>query len=126
MRVAIYLDGLFSGVADDVAVVAPLEVIFQLRLRLRIDGVVEIICQFLQKIAAGHLVPSPLFRDLKYLLSLSRNCRRARKRRDLTAGILRSSASAVSSVERPSTSRNTNTVLKPAGRPWMVFPRMSF
>jgi len=42
--VSVDLDGLFGGVADDVAVVAPLEVILQLRLCLGIDGVVEIIC----------------------------------------------------------------------------------
>ena len=44
MRVAVDLDGLLGGVADDVAVVAPLEVILQLRLRLGVDGIVEIIC----------------------------------------------------------------------------------
>jgi hypothetical protein len=44
MRVAIDFDSLLGGVADDIAVVAPLEVILQLRLRLGIDGVVEIIC----------------------------------------------------------------------------------
>src|SRR4051812_10679227 len=63
MRVSIDLDGFLGGVTDDVTVVAPLEVILQLRLRLGIDGIVEIICEFFQKIAAGHLVPSPLFRD---------------------------------------------------------------
>ena len=44
MRVAVDFDGFFCGVADDVAVVAPLEMILQLRLRLGVDGVVEIIC----------------------------------------------------------------------------------
>ena len=44
MGVAVDFDGLLGGVADDVAVVAPLEVILQLRLRFLVDGVVEIIC----------------------------------------------------------------------------------
>jgi hypothetical protein len=42
--ITVDFDGLLGGVADDIAVVAPLEVILQLRLRLGIDGIVEIIC----------------------------------------------------------------------------------
>ena len=53
----------------------------------------------------------------KYRLRRSRSCRRARNNLDLTAGTLKPSASAVSSVERFSTSRRVKTVRKPGGRP---------
>src|SRR5271157_4325158 len=72
-------------------------------------------------------IPAVKSRLLRARLQLrERNCSRARSKRDLTAGILKSKASAVSSVERPSTSRNTNTVRKLGGNPCIVLPRISF
>src|SRR5208283_3585492 len=123
--IAINLDGHLGGVADDVAVVAPLEMIFQFRPGLSIHRAVEVIGELFQEIRAGHFLPSPPVRFLKYLLKRSRSCSRARSNRDLTAGILKSKASAVSSVERPSTSRKTNTVRKLGGNPCIVLPRIS-
>src|SRR4051812_32952844 len=73
-----------------------------------------------------YLSPSLFFLVfLKCLLNRSRNCNRARNNLDFTAGTLRPSASAVSSVLKPSTSRRTKTVRKPEGSPWMVFSRIS-
>src|SRR5581483_9181990 len=115
--IAVNLDGFLGGIADDVAVMAPVEVIFQFRSHSFVEGVIQVICQLFQKIRASHCWPSPACRFLKYRFNRSRNCKRARNNRDLTAGILRSNACAVSSVESPSTSRNTNTVRKLGGRP---------
>src|SRR5208283_2432789 len=126
VRIAVNLDGHLGGIAHHVAVVAPLEMVFQFRLGLSVHRPVEVVGQLFQKVRAGHFLPSPPIRFLKYLLNRSRSCSRARSNRDLTAGILKSKASAVSSVERPSTSRNTNTVRKLGGNPWIVFPRISF
>src|SRR5271165_2268399 len=126
LGVAVNLYGHLGGIADDIAVVAPLEMVFQFRLGLSVHRAVEVIGQLFQKIRAGHFLPSPPVRFLKYLLKRSRSCSRARNKRDLTAGILKSKASAVSSVERPSTSRNTNTVRKLGGNPCIVLPRISF
>src|ERR1039458_930389 len=117
MRVAINFDGHLGGVADDIAVMAPLEVVFQLRPCLGVHRVVQVIGELFQKVRASHFLPSPPVRFLKYLFKRSRNCSRARSRRDLTAGTLKSKASAVSSVERPSTSRKTKTVRKLGGNP---------
>src|SRR5208282_2006684 len=125
LGVAVDLDGLLGGVADDVAVVAPGEMIFQFRLCAGVDGGVQVVGQFFKEIRARHFLPSPPLGFLKYLFSRSRNCKRARSSLDFTAGILRSKASAVSSVERPSTSRSTNTVRKLAGSPCTVLRRMS-
>src|ERR1035437_3792576 len=117
MRVAIDLDGHFCGVADDVAVVAPVQVLFELRFGRSVDAVVQVIGKLFQKFRALHGCPSPPRCFLKYFVKRSRNCNRARNNLDLTAGILKPSASAVSSVESPSTSRSTNTVRKLGGRP---------
>src|SRR5271165_1956029 len=126
LGVAVNLDGHLGRIADNIAVVAPLEMVLQFRLGLSVHRAVEVIGQLLQKIRACHFLPSPPVRFLKYLLKRSRSCSRARSNRDLTAGILKSKASAVSSVERPSTSRNTNTVRKLGGNPCIVLPRISF
>src|SRR5579862_9784459 len=123
--VPVDLDGHLGCIADDIAVVAPLQVIFQLRPGLGVHRVVQVIGELFQKIRASHCLPYPPLRFLKYLFKRSRNCNRARSNRDFTAGILKSKASAVSSVESPSTSRKTNTVRKLGGRPWMVLPRIS-
>src|ERR1700675_2164333 len=126
LGIAINLDGLLGGVADHIAVVAPGQMILEFGLGPVIEDAVQIICQLLQEFRAFHFWPSPLSRFLKYRLRRSRNCRRARNNLDFTAGMLRPKASAVSSVERPSTSLRTNTVRKLGGKPWMVRVRMSF
>src|SRR4029077_9230645 len=103
-----------------------------------VDDSVQIVSQFVEKLRALHRLSSPLWISSalgfgapfylprrKYLFSPSLNCNRARNNLDFTAGMLNSSASAVSSVESPSTSRNTNTVRNVAGSPWMVRSKMS-
>src|SRR5215470_13493913 len=100
--------------------------IFQFSLGAVVYDAVEVIGKLMQKLRAFHLGPSPLSRFWKYRLSRSRSCRRARNNRDLTAGMLRTNASAVSSVERPSTSLKTNTVRKLGGSPWIVRVKISF
>src|SRR5689334_5801957 len=111
--VAVDLNRLLGRVQDDFAVVAPMKVLFQFDARAGADGFVKIIGQLDQEFVALHGWPSPLRLDLKYFARRSRNCKRARSSLDFTAGMLSPSISAVSSVERPSTSRNTNTVLNP-------------
>src|SRR6266576_1024466 len=134
LGVAIDFDGFFGSVANHKAVVAPRQMVFEFSLGTVVYDAVEIIGQLLQKLRAFHCVPSPLScfwapfppsRLWKYRLNRSRSCSRARNNRDFTAGMLKSSASAVSSVERPSTSLNTNTVRKPGGSPWIVRLKIS-
>src|SRR5580693_4962712 len=125
LGVAIDLDGLFRGVTNYIAVVAPGKVILQLDFRRFVENAVQIIGQLVQKFRAFHWSPSPLSRFWKNLPNRSRNCRRARNNRDFTAGTLNSRAAAVSSVESPSTSLSTNTVRKPGGRPWIVLLKIS-
>src|SRR5215467_7654429 len=115
--IAVDLDGLLRGIHDHFAVMAPVKMLFQFYPDLSIRGAVQVVGQLFQKIIAFHGWPFPSFFDLKYFARRSRSCKRARKSRDFTAGILRSSISAVSSVESPSTSRRTKTVLKPGGKP---------
>src|SRR6516162_7394408 len=100
--------------------------VFQLSFGLGVHRPVEVVSQLLKEFRAGHCLPSPPTRFLKYLLKRSRSCNRARSNRDFTAGMLRSKESAVSSVERLSTSRNTKTVRQPGGSPWIVLLNMSF
>src|ERR1043165_2925006 len=134
LGVAVNLDGFLCGVADHVAVVAPSQVLFEFRLGGGINDTIEVIGQLVQKLRALHWRPSPLLglfdpfdfpRLWKNLFSRSRNCNLARSNLDFTAGTLKSSASAVSSVERPSTSRSTKTVRKLAGSPWIVRSKIS-
>src|SRR5258708_21467392 len=115
--VAVDLNRFLGRVQNDFAVVAPMKVLFQFHAHAGADGFVKIIGQLDQEFFALHGWPSPLRLDLKYFARRSRNCKRARNSLDFTAGMLNPSISAVSSVERPSTSRNTNTVLNPGGRP---------
>jgi hypothetical protein len=42
-RVAVNFDGALGGIANDVAVMAPLQVFLKLRLGVRVHGVVEVI-----------------------------------------------------------------------------------
>src|SRR6266481_5109306 len=96
---------------------APLEMLFQFNTNAGTDAAIQVICQLCQEFTAFHRGLSPLRLDLKYFVRRSRNCRRARKSLDFTAGTLKPSISAVSSVDRPSTSRRTNTVRNPGGSP---------
>src|SRR5437868_1181509 len=75
--VAVDLDGALGGVTDDVTIVAPLQMLFELRLGTGINDPVEIIGQLFEKVRAFHCWPSPL-RRLKYLVNRSRSCNRAR------------------------------------------------
>src|SRR5256885_5889641 len=102
MGIAIDFDCHFGGAQNHFAVVAPIEVIFEFGLGAGIDDAVEIIGQLFQEISAFHCLPSPEWFFRKNLFNRSRNCRRARSKRDFTAGTLSSSASAVSSVGSPS------------------------
>ena len=115
--ITIDLNGLLGGVQDHVAIAAPLKMLFQLCSYFHLDSAIQIIGQLFKKIFAFHGWPSPPLFDLKYFARRSLSCKRARKRRDFTAGMLNPSISAVSSVESPSTSRRTKTVLKPGGSP---------
>src|ERR1019366_8116126 len=124
--VAVDLDRHLGCIADHVTIVAPLKMVFQFGSCLSVHRVVKVIRELFQKIRAGHCLPSPPVRFLKYLFNRSRSCSRARSRRDLTAGILKSKASAASSVVSPSTLRMTNTRRKRGGNPWIVLPRISF
>src|SRR5580704_4165367 len=126
MRFPVNLDGHFGRITYDVAVVAPLKMILQFGLGLGVHRLIEVVGYLLEEFRARHFLPSPPTRFLKYLLKRSRSCNRARSSRDFTAGMLKSRASAVSSVERPSTSRNTKTVRKLGGNPWIVLLSISF
>src|SRR5215470_1720025 len=117
LGIPIDLNRLFRGVANHVAVVTPSQVVFELSLGALVEHAVQVIRKLLQEFRAFHFLPSPLSRLWKYRLSRSRSCRRARNSLDFTAGMLRPRASAVSSVERPSTSLSTKTVLKLGGSP---------
>src|SRR5690242_6250279 len=104
---------------------APLQVLFEFGSSAGVERLVQVVSQLFEKIRAIHFLLSPVLRFLKYLFRRSRNCKRALSSRDLTAGILSSRASAVSSVDNPSTSRSTNTVRKLDGSPWIVLVKMS-
>ena len=64
--VAVDFDGFAGGIAYDKAVMAPLEVLFQLRLKLDINTAVEVLVELFKKVFAFHcgLAPS-LFTFLK-------------------------------------------------------------
>src|SRR5258708_1995401 len=73
LGVAVNLDGLFGGIANYIAVVAPSQMLFQLRLGRGVNYAVEVIRQFVEKFRALHWLPSPLigFCD-PFVFSLSR------------------------------------------------------
>src|ERR1035437_7347613 len=113
-------DSFLRGVEDDLAVAAAAEVSLQFGPHLGRYRIVDQVVEKGEKLFAGHFTLldslSPLFL-WKYRLRRSRSCSRARSRRDLTAGMLSPSVSAVSSVESPSTSLSTNTMRNPCGSP---------
>ena len=52
--VAVDFDGLAGGIANDEAVVAPLEVLFQLRFELDVNIAVQIFVEFFKEVFALH------------------------------------------------------------------------
>jgi len=117
LMAAIDLNRLPRRAQRNLAVLASSQMLFQVGPQRNSHFVIDQIVQLRQKLSAGHF-PPPFFAFLrKYFANRSRNCSRALNRRDFTAGILKPKASAVSSVESPSTSRSTNTTLNPAGSP---------
>ena len=65
LRVAVDLDGLLSGVADNVAVMAPSQMVFQFSFGAVVKDPIQIVSQFLQKLRTLHGLPSPLSRFWK-------------------------------------------------------------
>jgi hypothetical protein len=59
--VAVDFDGLSGCIADHEAVVAPLEVLFQLRFKLDIDVAVQIFVEFFKEVFALHCGFAPSF-----------------------------------------------------------------
>src|ERR1700693_6324510 len=102
------LDGFAAGVDDQAAVGATGEVLFEIHSHGGVEDTVEIARQFEYYFLAVHCVSL----RRKYLLSFWRSFSRARKRRDLTAATEIPRICAVSSVERPSTSRRRNATRK--------------
>src|SRR4029077_11599846 len=101
-------DGLAAGADDDAAVGGMGEGVFAIISHVGVEDSVEIACQFEYDFLAVHCVSL----RRKYLLSFWRSFRRARKRRDFTAATEIPRICAVSSVERPSTSRRRNATRK--------------
>ena len=60
MGVTIDFNGFLSRVANHVAVVAPREMSFELRLRLVVHDAIKIVSKLLQKVRTFHELPSPL------------------------------------------------------------------
>jgi len=60
LGVAINFYGLFCRVADDIAVVAPSQMLFQLGFGWGVDDPVKVVGQFVEKFRALHWLPSPL------------------------------------------------------------------
>src|SRR5215469_8208104 len=115
---------LTGRVQHHAAVLAPRGMNAYLLTKIFAQFVVEVIRKLAQQVGAVHAV-WPSFFCPKYLLRRSRNWSLARNNLDFTAGTLKPSASAVSSVERFSMSRSVKTVRNPGGSPWMVLRRIS-
>ena len=60
LGIAVDFDGLFGGVANYIAVVAPSEVFVQFGFCAGIDHAVQVVGEFVEKLRAFHCVPSPL------------------------------------------------------------------
>ncbi len=101
LAVAIKVDGLSCGVKYCVTVVALAKVSLDGHLQFLVKLTIQIVREFIDRVPAFH-ESHPRFRTL---LNSSRNLRRPRKSRAFTAPMLKFSNCAVSSVERPSTSR---------------------
>src|SRR6516164_2750133 len=64
LRIAIDLDGLLGCVANNVAVVAPRKMIFQLGFGFFVEDAVQVTGQLAQEFRAFHRLPSPLATSL--------------------------------------------------------------
>ena len=64
LRVAVNLDGFLRGIANNVAVVAPGEMIFQLDLCFFVEDAVQVAGQLGEEFRAFHRLPSPLATSL--------------------------------------------------------------
>src|SRR5579863_3858362 len=106
--VAENLDGFAAGVDDQAAIGATGEVLFEIDSHGGVEDSVEIARQFENNFLAVHCVSL----RRKYLFSFWRSFSRARKRRDFTAAEEIPRICAVSSVERPSTSRSRKATRK--------------
>jgi hypothetical protein len=60
LGIAINLDGLLSGIADHVAVVAPGQMIFQFSFCARVNRTIKVVSQLIQKFGALHWLVSPI------------------------------------------------------------------
>jgi hypothetical protein len=60
LGIAVDFDGFLRGIADNVAVMAPSQVLFEFGLCRGVDDAVQVIGQFVEKLRALHLLPSPL------------------------------------------------------------------
>lgn len=106
LAVTVKLNRLARGVKNHLTMLAHLQVCFEVPLQFLVNVPVQVI----RNISDCFLAAQNGYSLLKILLSSSRSCRRARKSRAFTALTVRLSALAVSSVERPSTSRKKNAV----------------
>ena len=101
LAVAVEFNGLARGVEDHAAVLALVDV----RLERTFQILVEVPIQVVRNLRDHFLTGKQVQPRLKILLRSSRRRRRARKSLALTAPTERPSKAAVSSVDRPSTSR---------------------
>src|SRR5262249_9012654 len=106
LRIAEYLDAFLGLIEDHRAVFAVLQMALELLLDCGLQLAVNVVRQLAYDAFAVQFRPP----RRKCRLSLSRSCRRARKRRDFTALTDIPSASAVSCVESSSTSRKAKTM----------------
>ena len=60
--IAIDFDGFLGGITDNIAVMTPSQVIFELGLGALVDRPVQVVGQFLEEFSTFHLSPSPLAR----------------------------------------------------------------
>jgi len=60
LGITIDFDGLLGGIGDNVAIVAPGQVLFKLGLCAGVNYSVQIIGEFVEEISALHWLPSPL------------------------------------------------------------------
>src|SRR5215471_3794978 len=69
LRIAVDLDGLLGCVANNVAVVAPRQMILQIGLCFFVENAVQITGQLSKEFRAFHRLPSPLATSLSFLTS---------------------------------------------------------
>jgi hypothetical protein len=60
LGITVDFDGLFGGIADYIAVVAPSQVLVQFSLCAGVNHAIQVVGQFVEKLRAFHCVPSPL------------------------------------------------------------------